>query len=227
MRFCWFCSRFFSGRGAFLHNQVVLLAGLLLALCIGTLGPTPIQPQYCYALVPFMVLVIAYGIPALFQNNPGTLSPWSKTIGGIGTGLGAIMLPLEYWGVIFLLTPAHWKPVQQHQTAEWIEKMTFPGARIMTTDTTVPLEAGLKVYPEYAVGRFVFLVGKFQSEEERRKYGMFPRADLPILLAQRPPDAIFCPQPWDLDEWAVKHGFRRIDYDGRYVLWVRSKLKDE
>jgi 4-amino-4-deoxy-L-arabinose transferase-like glycosyltransferase len=203
------------------RSEIALLAGLLTALCIGTLGPTPIQPQYCYMLVPFMVLLIVYALASLRMNNLSVATGWARAIGWVALIVGAIMLPIEYWGIVFLPIPRHWTPIQQHRRAEWIKQMVGPNARIMTTETTVPLEAGLKVYPEYAVGRFVLLTAKFQSEPDRRKYGMVSQADLPDLLNQRPPDAIFIRSTPELETWAMEHQYRRIPYDKVYTLWIR------
>ena len=213
-------------RTAVHRTEIALLAGVLVALCIGTLGPTPIQPQYCYMLVPFMVLFIVYALSNLWRNDASAAAAWARVIGWVAVVVGAIMLPSQYWGVVFLPMPQHWTPIQQHRRAEWIRQMVGPHARILTTETTVALEAGLEVYPEYAVGRFVLLTAKFQSEPDRRKYGMVSQADLSGLLAQRPPDAVFIrstrePETSELETWAKEHQYRRMQYDGVYSLWVR------
>ena len=100
---------------------------------------------------------------------------------------------------------------------------------MLTIESAVPLEAGLEIYPQYAVGRFIFLVQRFQSPELRRKFDMVGPQELPAMLANHPPAAVFSriqALPQDqadepLIDYAVQHHFRPLTSpDGRYRLWL-------
>jgi 4-amino-4-deoxy-L-arabinose transferase-like glycosyltransferase len=204
-----------------------LLLGMLLALWLGVMAPTPIQQQYNYMLVPFMVLAIFYALATM--TSAAALQRCVRTIAVAAIIISAISLPRWYWPVIYLPTPSHWKPVMQHRTAQWIAAQTGPGARVLTIESAVPLEAGLEIYPQYAVGRFIFLVQRFQSPDLRRKFDMVGPQELPALLADHPPAAVFSriqALPQDqadepLIDYAIQHHFRPITSpDGRYRLWL-------
>jgi hypothetical protein len=209
-----------------------LILGVLVALWIGVMGPTPMQQQYNYMLVPFMVLVILHATASPLRDRPDLLTKLSR-----GVIITAIVCGLFgarfYWKAIWLPVPSRWMPVQQHHRAQWIAEHTGPRARILSIETTVPLEAGLEVYPAYAVGRFILLVERFASAEDRQKYGLIGRNELPQLLASEPPDAVFCHivDPKDqidrpLIDYATSHGFQVVDSpDKQYRLWLRPGLR--
>jgi hypothetical protein len=210
-----------------IHSEFRLLLGILAALWIGLMAPTPIQQQYNYMLVPFMVLAIFYSLAAI--TDPTKLKLATRIITVAAIIIAAIGLPRWYWPVIDLPMPSRWKPVMQHRTAQWIASQTGPAARILTIESAVPLEAGLEIYPQYAVGRFIFLVQKFETPPLREKYGMVGPQELPAMLAQNPPDAVFsriellpqdqADQPLIL--YAQQHHFHPITSpDGRYRLWL-------
>ena len=210
-----------------LRGEFRLVLGMLTALWIGVMAPTPIQQQYNYMLVPFMVLAIFYSFAAItsaaaLQNCTRIITVAAIIIGGIG-------LPRWYWPVVDLPLPSRWKPVMQHRMAQWIVSETGPTARVLTIESAVPLEAGLEIYPQYAVGRFIFLVQRFQSPQLRQKYDIVGPDELPELLAQHPPDAVFARIQLHLQDqadeplilYAQRHHFRPVTSpDGQYRLWL-------
>lgn len=209
------------------RNELILILGLLPALLVGSWGPTPTQYQYYYQLLPFLTLGVLYTVAAR-RTDPVALRRWAWTFGlgllvAAGTGL-----PRWYWGVASLTRPDEWTPVAVHRTGEWIKANAPPGARVLTIDPAVPLEARMEVYPEFAVGRFVSLVGGFLSPEQRRRYHMAYAEELDRLLAERPPDAVFCDErvrgaAQALIRYATERHFRRLESpDGQCTLWVRE-----
>jgi hypothetical protein len=208
-----------------------LILGVLVALWIGVMGPTPMQQQYNYMLVPFIALAILHAIACLLRSRPDLLLEVAR-----GIGVAAIICGLFgarfYWKAVWLPVPSRWMPVRQHHRAQWIAEHTGPRAHVLTIETTVPLEAGLEVYPAYAVGRFILLVERFASPEDRQQYGLIGRNELPQLLATEPPDAVFCHMvdPKDqidrpLVDYAISHGFQAVDSpDKQYRLWLRPGL---
>jgi hypothetical protein len=209
-----------------LRGRLVLIGALLPFLAIGAWGPTPTQWQYYYMLLPFLVLFILWTVAAE-SGDEHRLRRWRRwvTVGLVlaaGTGL-----PRWYWSVVLLPLPQHWVPVQVHRLGEWV-RMNIPrDGAVLTIEPAVPLEAGVHVYPEYAVGRFVMCVGPLMSPSNRRSFGMAWGDDLERLLARRSPDAILvddrtAPMVPAFLEHARSHGYTVLRAPGLgYDLWVR------
>jgi 4-amino-4-deoxy-L-arabinose transferase-like glycosyltransferase len=208
------------------RSALLLLAGLLPALGVGVLGPSPLQYQYTYMLLPFLALAGLYAIAAQ-RHNPVALRRWSGLvlIGALATVCTG--LPRWYWTILQLPTPERWTTVQVHRAGEWVKAHVQPGARVLTMDPLVPLEAGVAVYPEYAVGRFVMHVGRYLSLAECRRFRMAWGKELTERLAERPPDAILLNERLDglardLERYGPEHGFHELDAPAwGYRLWIR------
>jgi 4-amino-4-deoxy-L-arabinose transferase-like glycosyltransferase len=209
------------------RNHLLLAVGLLAALWVGVMGPTPLQIQYSYMLVPFMALVVLYTW-ALEQSDSRRFGRLMRAVGVCVAVVAGTGLPRWYWGVVYLPVPSRWTTVALHERGRWVKEAAPAGARVLTIEPAVPLEAGLKVYPEYAVGRFVLLVGPLQPPGERKRYGMAAADDVPTMLAARPPDAVLCSSqtiPPEFRRYAEGNGYRRVPSpDGVYVMWVRPPL---
>ena len=209
------------------RRQLLLVLGLLPVLLAGSWAPTPTNYQYYYQLLPFLTLGVLYTIAAE-RTDPAALRRWAWAVGlglviAAGTGL-----PRWYGGVASLARPGAWTPVAVHQAGEWVRANAPPRARVLTIDPAAPLEANMEVYPEFAVGRFISQVGRFLPPHQRRRYHMAFAEELDRVVAERPPDAVFCDQrvlgeAESLIRYATDHGFRRLDSpDRRYILWVRD-----
>ena len=209
--------------GPFRH-EVRLAIGLVAALWVGAMGPTPMMQQYNYALVPFMLLAVLYALAAAGGDG----RRWVRLVAVVSLVVGGSGLRW-YWWVVRLPTPGRWEPVVQHAQGRWIRSLTGPGARVLTIESTIPLEGGLDIYPEYATGQFVLLTAGFLPAERRRAQGMVAAADLPALLDARPPDAVFARIPATADlplvAYASQHGYRRfVSADHVNQLWLRPGL---
>jgi 4-amino-4-deoxy-L-arabinose transferase-like glycosyltransferase len=209
------------------RNHLLLAVGLLAALWVGVLGPTPLQIQYSYMLVPFMALVVLYTW-ALERSDPRRFGRLVRAVGVCVAVVAGTGLPRWYWGVVYLPVPSRWTTVALHERGRWVQEAAPAGARVLTIEPAVALEAGLRVYPEYAVGRFVLLVGPLQPPAERRRYGMVSADEVPALLAARPPDAVLGRSqniPPVFSRYAEGHGYRRVQSpDGQYLMWVRPSV---
>jgi hypothetical protein len=208
------------------RSPLLLLAGLLAALAVGALGPSPSQYQYFYMLLPFLTLGVLYAVAAA-QADPVAVRRWARLVLAAAVVTGATGLPRWYWPVVNLPSPACWTTVRVHRLGEWVRAHVPAGARVLTIDPLVPLEGGVKVYPEYAVGRFVMHVGRYMTPEQRHRYDMVWGEELDVLLADRPPDAILASarllsRTEEMERYAAAHGFRKLETaDGAYRLWVR------
>ncbi len=208
-----------------------VLAGLvILALWVGAMGPTPMMQQYNYALVPFMLLAILYALATAARSDPARLRRVARVVAVASLVVGGSGLRW-YWWVVRLPSPRLWTPVVQHEEGRWIRGLTGPDARVLTMESTVPLEAGLDVVPEYATGRFVLLTARFQPAEARRTDDMVGAAELASLLDRDPPDAVFARLPATVDapfiNYAQGHGYQRFTSPGgANQLWLRPGLRD-
>ncbi len=207
------------------RNDVLLLLGLLPALGIGAFGPTPTQCQYYYMLLPFLALVILYAVAA-DAADPEALRRWGRVV-GFGAVLAAgIGLPRWYWPVGNLLRPHLWTPLRVHAVGEWLRATAPPGARVLTVDPLIPLEVGMPVYADYAVGRFVLLVGPFTTAAQRQRYGLTWGEQLCRRLTAEPPDVIFYDHRLavlgDVAAWARFRGYHLADSpDGNFTALIR------
>jgi 4-amino-4-deoxy-L-arabinose transferase-like glycosyltransferase len=203
-----------------------LLAGLVPALAVGVLGPAPAQYQYFYMLLPFLGLAILHAVAAE-RAEPGGLRRWARVILAGAFITGVTGLPRWYWAVLRLSAPAHWTTVQVHRTGQWVAEHVPSGARVITIDPVVPLEGGVAVYPEYAIGRWVMHVGPHMTAHDRRHFRMAWGEELDRVLAERPPDAVFADvevqaEAAPLENYARAHGFHELaSADQKYRLWVR------
>ncbi len=223
-------------RGPF-RDEFRLAGGLVVALWVGAMGPTPMMQQYNYALVPFMLLAVLYALATAATGvatgddtgaGPAGLRRLARGVAIVCLVVGGSGLRW-YWWVVRLPRPGTWTPVVQHREGEWVRRLAGPGARVLTMESTVPLEGGLDVVPEYATGRFALLTARFQPPADRRADGMFGPADLPALWARRRPDAVFARVPATVDQpfvaYAAGQGYRRVlSADGRNQLWLRPGL---
>ncbi len=208
-------------------QELDFIMGLIALLWIGAMGPTPMMQQYNYMLVPFMVLTIFYAL-RLVSEDRLVFQKITRVVAVAAILFGGTGLLRWYWSIIYLPVPSHWQPMVQHREAGWIESMTHPGARILTIESEIPLEAGLEIYPEYATGRFVLLVEKFETPQLRKKNGLVGPAELPALLTARPPDAAFARTSHGCDqlfvEYAKANHFKpHLAPDGTSTLWVKSR----
>jgi hypothetical protein len=207
-------------------NPQMLLVGLLAALAVGALGPTPTQYQYFFQLLPFLALTILYTIAGR-RHEPLSFRNWKRAVMVAAVVTAATGLPRWYWPVIYLPSPQHWTPLAVHRVGEWVKHNAPAHGRVLTIDPLVPLEAGVDVYQEYAVGRFIMHVGGYATPEQRHRYHLAWGEELDRVLAERPPDAILCkeslaPLVPGITNYATGHGFRAVTSpDAEYRLWVR------
>jgi hypothetical protein len=202
-------------------GEILFLLGFVIALLIGSWGPTPTQYQYYFQLLPFLVLTVW----SVVARRPESAGGWARAVGiaavvAIGTGL-----PRWYWPIIRLTTPQRWTPVVAHHDAAWLRRQMPSGGKVLTTDVAIPLEAELAVYPEYAVGRHPIHVAPFLAPRQRRTQRIAWAEELDRLLVERPADAVFVDRRVELDSadllaYARKRGYRMIPSpDGQYELW--------
>jgi 4-amino-4-deoxy-L-arabinose transferase-like glycosyltransferase len=209
-------------------NELLLVLGFLPALLAGCWGPTPTQYQYYYMLLPFLTLGILY-LLALESADPAVWLRYRRVLAAGAIVVGLTGLPRWYRDVIQVASPEKWVPVSVDRLGEWIRSRCPAEGRVLTLDPLVPLEGGVRVYPDYAVGRFFAHVGKHMSAAERQRHHILWAEQVEELLTRRPPDAVFCDRrtrdmSLDFIHYAEGHCFQKLDApDGTGTLWVRAQ----
>jgi hypothetical protein len=198
----------------------VLLLCLPFALA-GALAPTPSFYQYYYPLVPLLVLLSV----SLLRDQ--TAGPWVR-IALAALGLLALIAALdpvrhrERLG----LHPHNWAPVQTRMLAHELRGVVASG-RVLTLAPIIPLEAGLRIYPQLATGPFAWRLGPLLDGASRRRHSILtPRSWLASLGA--PPAAILVRRDWrgqrGLVRFAQRSGYRATRLDDLYTVWVRPPV---
>jgi len=207
------------------------------ALFIGLNAPFQVQMQYHSVLLPFFLLFVASVLASVGQTTPALDAPSDSTAAGdfirisrvaiiAGIVASAINIPRWYWQVYRIATPDAWTPTRVAETAAWVRENVSRDGRVLTIDPIIPLQAGLRVYPQYATGRFTFHVGKFMTPEERRARRMLWGPQLDEMIAAEPPRAVLYKSSLEvlavqLKDAAVGMGFESTQSpDGEYTLWI-------
>ncbi len=208
-------------RGATITTLVALCA----ALWIGLTAPFQIQMQYHSVLLPFfLLLIVAAARPEaateLFSRR------WLRPMAWACILVVGVNFPRWYWPVIFLGKPSEWTPMRTLESSRWVAGQTPPNALVLTIDPIVPLQVKLRVYPEFATGRFPFHVGPYMTGPERERHRILWGPELEAVVAQRPPDAVLYGTRLEaiatpFAEVARARGFSRHESpDGEYILWT-------
>jgi hypothetical protein len=171
-------------------HKWVLLVALIPFLYVGVAGPSPTQYQYLYMLLPFMTLTL-FAALARERDDQAALARWrwwalAGLVLAVGTGL-----PRWYWPVVRLPYTDEWVPLAVHRDGLWLRERVRPGGRVLTIDPLVPLEGQVPVFPEFAVGRFVMLVGPYTTADQRRRQRLAYGEELEALLQASPPASVF------------------------------------
>jgi hypothetical protein len=168
----------------------VLLIALFPFLYAGVAGPSPTQYQYAYMLLPFMTLTIFAAI-ARQRDDPRALKlcrVWALAGLLLAVGSGVVRW---YWPAVRLPFPKEWVPLAVHRDGLWLRERVPAGGRVVTIDPLVPLEGRVPVFPEYAVGRFVMIVGPYTTAAQRREQHLAYGDELEALLQSQPPASVF------------------------------------
>jgi len=163
--------------------DLLVSASLAVALLAAGFAPTPVWPQYFFAPIPFLLLVLFYG-----------LQGWGSTLGWLGMAiLVAVLLlgsaaPLgTLWQAIH--HPQDWTTAKAALQANAL-RAVVPSGQVLTLAPIVPLEAGLGAYPVFTNGPFSWRTAPILAPEKRTLYGVIGPDELEDYLAKDPPAAI-------------------------------------
>jgi len=207
--------------------RIATLAAVSLALLIGLNTPFQPQMQYHSVLLPFFLLFIA-AVAASEVGRTVNVERWFKFAAVAGIAAAVINVPRWYPQVYKIAMPATWTPSRVALTSAWVKQTVPAGGRVLTIDPLIPLQAGVKVFPQFATGRFTFHVGSYMTPEERsaRHIAWGPQLD-ELVRSERPAAILyktdFKKTAQQLADKAAELGLlARQSPDGEYTLWISA-----
>ena len=199
-----------------------LSLGTAAALWVGALIPTPSWYQYFYAPLPFGLLALVSLLRRTAPRPRPMLAAAALFI------VAVVALRAEIIGQLGLLArSADWLPNRVHRLGVAVAEQVGAGP-VLALAPIIPLEGGLKIYPEFATGSLTWRVSPFMDSGPRRVYGVVSPEDLPAYLEAEPPAAVLVgfeidnagfslDDPGGLEdplvEYAREHGYRRTSLE--------------
>jgi len=190
-------------------------------LLLGSLAPSPSMDHYYYPFAPFILA----GLLTLFADIPSG-APKSRWTWGMATAsviASAAFGAASYDEITHLFSPQQWSSKQMRLEAAELRRLV-PEGKVLTLAPTLPLEAGLKIYPEFATGPFAWRVAPFVQKELRAASHIIGPEELEARLAKDPPAALLLgyDKRWEgpLKNYAKAHRYRRISFLEDRQLWL-------
>jgi hypothetical protein len=204
-----------------------LLASVLPFVLLGCFTPSRYQSQHFYAFIPLLALGVAY---AARRDVGATRSSIYRVALVLLAGLSASLdiYSTEKGGYAWmgeLRRPERWFPIRAHDLGAEIRKQVSHG-KVLTLAPTLPIEAGLDVYPEFANGPFAWRLAHLLGDRQRAHFQIVAPADLESFLAKDPPAAVLTGfEKDDIEEpiraYAERHGYRRVNLGKERLLWLK------
>lgn len=197
----------------FNHWQVWLLLALILLGMVFSFAPRPSFAQYFAPPIPFFILAVPVLLGRLDPGDRALAAPLLLALCALAL-LGSVSRLLP--DLPRLATPRKWTGVQIHRTMHKLvgEAGLKPGDRVATLSPVHALEGGLSIYPEFAVGPFVYRVAQYIPDTDRPLYRAVSEAQLPAFLAANPPAAVITGTGGELDRgfsaFAASNGYRPV-----------------
>ena len=192
-------------------------------LWMGALAPSPSYKQYYYALVPFLILGCVFGVAHALRSGDARNPRMTWSLVAAVSALAVIVdLPL----LRHLRSPRDWPPLRIHALARELRAHT--AGPVLTLSPLLPLEAGVKIYEEFATGSFAWRAAALLPPESKAEFRMVDPATLDEFLAAAPPPAILMPVATaarvpPFAAYAQQHGYRRLPLRDDLDLWLRPR----
>ena len=189
-------------------------------LLLGALAPSPSYKQYYYAVVPFLLLGVVFGLARAWHTIDRRRA---RVVAGLLTVISVINLIIDLPSVRDFISPQRWTPLRVHEIGRNLCVVT--NGEILTLVPIFPLEGNAPIYKEFATGPFAWRVAPFIPEQFQPTVGIVDAVHLETYLAAAPPAAILTggetsvlEQP--LNDYARRHRYRLRRVSDLY-LWVR------
>jgi hypothetical protein len=201
----------------------LLYGGALLCTLLAALGATPSQPQYFYALLPWLALCAGEGLATL---PPARQRQGVYLLASLG-GLAALLAAPSYWPAVRTL----WDPTgayawKIHSQAQALATLVDQG-KVLTLAPIYALEGEVAIEPALATGPFAWRVADLVEEERRIRLGLLGPAALSARWAAHPPRAVLATAEADdaveqrpLVDAAVAHGYTPVETWDDNTLWL-------
>jgi len=190
-------------------------------LLLGALAPSPVFDQYFYALAPFLVL----GMLCILAETPADSLRlrWMWVAAAAAVVCSMCMGAGEYDGLDDLIRPGKWAPSKFHGEAHALREAVSAG-KVLTLAPTLPLEAGLQIYPEFVTGPFGWRIAPFVAPARRRDLRIAGPEDLDACMIPDPPVGILLgfDKRWELPlaRHAAIHDYRHTSFAEEKHLWI-------
>jgi len=212
--------------GQRLPQELRVILWLLPFVLAGSFAPSPLFEQYFYAVVPFVLLGIIFGLGAL-QERPEIFKPVAAACGVMALAGGALGFQ-QYNAIDKLFSPSRWTSSEIRQTANQLRELAGEGD-VLTLSPVYPIEAGMEIYPSFATGSFGWRVAAFVSPAKRERLGMVSERELETLTRKDWPEAILTGgkgRRWEgpLVSYAKRHRFTLVTLSDKQQLWISPGL---
>jgi len=190
-------------------------------LLLGAFAPSPFAKQYFYPLVPFLAL----GALCLFAGVPPHLNRlrWMWRFAAVLVLISALRTGSKYSTLRDIADASQWHVSRLRQEAIHLRQLV-PDGPILTLSPTPPLEAGLRIYPEFATGAFAWRVAPFVPRARHTALRLVAPEYLEARFASDPPAAILLGfrESWEkpLLRYARDHGYHRTVFLKDKELWL-------
>jgi len=165
-------------------REIGVLLMILPFLFIGSWAPAHSFRQYYYPFVPFLLLGNIIG---LARQAPGRLPiGWLFAVALLAGFLETIP---DLTNSSSILRMSRWPVVTVHKKAGEIATL-LPEGRVLTLAPIFPLEAGLRIYPDFATGPFAWRTASLLDEQQRTRFHLIAPSDLERFLGTQPPEGI-------------------------------------
>lgn len=168
-----------------------LLLALALAACgfVFAFTPKPSFPQYLVPPMPFLLLALLVAAGLLKAEQRLAARPVLLALAALAL-IGSVSRLLP--DLPKLASPGKLEVVRLHKQSRDLARQAGlkPGDKVATLAPVLALEAGLRIYPEFGAGPFVYRVAEYIPAEDRRHYRAVTPAGLAEFLDKDPPAAI-------------------------------------
>jgi len=195
-----------------MRATILMIAGLL----VGTFAPTPLFAVYFYATVPFAIVFVA--LVAADARKPAVkIRHWHialSTLTAVACVISAVGIE-EYRQVGLLARADQWVPMQLHAAGLRAHELGA-ASPVLTLVPIIPLEAGLRIYPELATGPFSVRAAGQLTEAQEEQFRIMDEADCIALLATSPPPCLLTGFEHGFDSHlhaaAKEQGFEEVSF---------------
>lgn len=202
---------------------VILTFGLVVMGAVVSFIPTPSFPQYFVPPMAFLIVLAALLYARLDMDKREAARPLLMALMVLALVTGASRLAADAGKI---LRPSKWTGISVHRLAAdmAIEIRSAGGnGKVATLSPVYPLEAGLKIYPEFAAGPFMYRTADLIKPADRKYFRLVSETGLPAFLDADPPAAILVGlegvQDNGLRSYAMTRGYRIVSLDAGHTRY--------